>query len=189
MPGYKDKKLLYHLTKLTNIPSILDNGLLPRAQLKKFDDVADQEIIRNRQALKLENYVPFHWFAGNPFDGRVKKDHKDSYFALISVRRALAEKEDWVVIPYHPLANRNPELLSYKNGVDRINWATMDRRNYHDAQRKSVCMAECLAPRVVHVRDFFRIYAPDERVAGWIRKHLAERRIPLEVDVNCGMFC
>lgn len=49
MDHIKDGKLLYHLTKLKNLESIIQNGLLSReAVLKKrllFQDVADKEII------------------------------------------------------------------------------------------------------------------------------------------------
>jgi RNA:NAD 2'-phosphotransferase (TPT1/KptA family) len=38
MADYKSKKLIYHLTALKNIPSILEKGLLPRNQLTSFQD-------------------------------------------------------------------------------------------------------------------------------------------------------
>ena len=68
MPDIKEQKLLYHLTSIENLSSIFQNGLRSRAHLDAFADVADTEILRKRQALELERYVPFHWFAANPFD-------------------------------------------------------------------------------------------------------------------------
>lgn len=43
--GYKDKKLLYHMTDIRNSGSILDNGLKPRAEVGQFLDVGDPGIV------------------------------------------------------------------------------------------------------------------------------------------------
>lgn len=67
MIDIKNQSLLYHLTDLENLPSILDKGLLPRAQLKNFSDVADPDILTSRERLGLKNFVSFHFFARNPF--------------------------------------------------------------------------------------------------------------------------
>jgi hypothetical protein len=188
MPDIKDQKLLYHLTSLENIVSILQRGLLPRAQLESFADVANPEIIQNRGNYGLERFVPFHWFARNPFDGRVQQDHPRKTYVLIAVRRTLAQAENWPVIPRHPLANGEPQLLNYQQGVSSIDWETMNRRDYHDSDCKSVCMAECLSPRPVQASDFFRIYAPTEEVAQQVRAIVDRLRLHVEVDVNPGMF-
>ncbi|MGC3981094.1 MAG: DarT ssDNA thymidine ADP-ribosyltransferase family protein [Steroidobacteraceae bacterium] len=188
MPNIQDQKLLYHLTKLDNIPSILDRGLMPRAQINDFKDVADPEIITNRRQLGLDAFVPFHWFARNPFDGRVQEDHPDAYFILITVRRALAQRENWLAVSSHPLANSTPQLLTYEKGFAEIDWETMNRRDYHDTTCKNVCMAECLSPRVVPASDFFQIYAPNEMVAMSVRQGVAQRRLQLDVGVNGAMF-
>ncbi|WP_323835150.1 DarT ssDNA thymidine ADP-ribosyltransferase family protein [Photorhabdus africana] len=116
MVNIKAKKLLYHLTSLKNVSSILDSGLKPRSMLKKFHDVADQEIIDNRKEHKLEHYVPFHWFSRNPFAGRVQKDRPDEDFVLITVRRSIAKTGNWKIIPRHPLANTTVELYDYDKG-------------------------------------------------------------------------
>lgn len=156
MPKIKDQKLLYHLTRLENLGSILKNGLLPRAQLKNFIDVADQEIISDRKVFGLENFVPFHWFTKNPFDGRVQADHPQAKFVLITVRRSFAASNNWAVIPRHPLANGvPPKILTYQEGFQEIDWETMDLRVYRDANCKSVCMAECLSPTPVFAVNFF----------------------------------
>jgi hypothetical protein len=153
-----------------------------------FVDVADPEIIANRGDHGLENLVPFHWFSGNPFDGRVQIDHRGSEFVLITVRRALAAQENWAVTLRHPLANRKPELLSYSDGFGKIDWETMNRREYRDDQCRSICMAECLSPRTVHPAEFFKIYAPNEKVAAQARQVIVGASLGIEVDVNGGMF-
>ena len=54
----EDQYLLYHLTCMDNLPSILDTGLRSRASVKgEFVDVADGEIITGREALNI-HYPP-----------------------------------------------------------------------------------------------------------------------------------
>ena len=54
-------KLIYHMTSIDNLPSILKFGLLPRKYLLQnhniqFTDVADPEILSKRERYKK----PFH---------------------------------------------------------------------------------------------------------------------------------
>ena len=44
MPDIRTQKLLYHLTSMKNLRSILESGLLPRALLRNFEGVVDQAI-------------------------------------------------------------------------------------------------------------------------------------------------
>lgn len=188
MPDIKEQKLIYHLTSLENMLGILESGLLPRAHLQDFEDVADQDIIEGRREHGLENYVPFHWFSRNPFDGRVQADRPDEQFALIAIRRSVAQRENWKAIPRHPLANAAPQLLDYQPGFDAIDWETMNTRDYHDPVCKSVCMAECLSLGPVPVSKFFRIYAPNQEVVDAIAEMIDDLDLALEVDVNPGIF-
>ncbi|AIL59809.1 DarT ssDNA thymidine ADP-ribosyltransferase family protein [Pseudomonas alkylphenolica] len=188
MPDIKDKKLLYHLTSLENLSSILRDGLKPRSQLQGFADVADAEILRKRQALGLEHYVPFHWFAANPFDGRVQLHSPDTTFVLISVYRTFANQNGWKVIPRHPLANDAIQLLDYDEGFEAIEWDVMSERNYQDPHCKSVCMAECLSPEVVLPNNFSRIYVSSDEVEKVCAAKIREAGVNVLTGVNPGMF-
>lgn len=187
MTDIKDQKLLYHLTLLSNLPSILEHGLKPRCQLNTFDDIADQNIIANREIFDLDQFVPFHWFTKNPFDGRVQCDINRP-FVLIAVYRTLAKRENWRVIPQHPLANTKPEMLDYEEGMATIDWEKMNERDYRDDYCKSVCMAECLSPRVIMPSDFALIYAPTSEVEEIIESELGRLAISVKIDVNKNMF-
>ena len=161
---------------------------MPRAQLNEFEDVADSEILRKRKVLGLENYVPFHWFSRNPFDGGVQAVWPDEYFVLITVRRALAKAQNWKVIPRHPLGKEDIKVMDYQDGFEAIDWEVMNRRAYHDTDCKSVCMAECLSPGPVLASSFFRVYVPNEEVERFVSKKIVSLALVLEVDVNGGMF-
>lgn len=182
------EKLIYHLTSLENMQSILNDGLLPRSHLSGFVDVADPEIIENRKELRLEYHVPFHFFAKNPFDGRVQRDHPGKRFALIAVQREIARARDWRIIPKHPLAGGRIELHDYDGGMQAIDWEAMNRRDYSDQHCKCVCMAECLAPGPVSSDLFHSLYVKDNEAQEQVLRMLAGRdRIP-HVDIAPAMF-
>lgn len=188
MPKIQDQKLLYHLTTIANLSSILQFGLLARADLVSFADVADHDILEGRAQFGLENYVPFHWFAGNPFDGRVQLNHPTLSFVIITVHRTLAARENWKVVPCHPLSGGSFELLSYEDGIKAIDWEIMDLRTYREPNCRSVCMAECLSPRKILANEFFKIFVRDEKTQLIVANMVREKNLRFEVTINSGMF-
>ena len=184
----KDQKLLYHLTSVENLDGIFRDGLKPRAGLSGFKDVADAEILKKRQALQLDNYVPFHWFAKNPFDGSVQRSRPEAQFVLISVYRSTAKQYGWKVIPRHPLAGDSIQLLDYEQGFEAIEWDVMSSRDYLDPHCKSICMAECLAPGIVKPDAFFKIFTPSEEVDALCVAKLQAADVNVQTSVNQRMF-
>ena len=89
----KEGKLLYHLTELKNLESIIDFGLVPRKILREntvtFGDVADPEIIRKREVLGLDGYIPFHFHPYSAFDVAVKKTHVGEEMIYICITLSL----------------------------------------------------------------------------------------------------
>lgn len=144
----KEGKLLYHLTSLGNFESILEHGLRPRSQLNGFIDIADTEILEDRDSYNLGDYVPFHFFSSSPFAGSVQRAHEDEEFLYLTVRRVVAKRDNYLIVPSHPLHYRG-ELLTYEEGMQTIDWDLMAKRDYHNHECREVCMAECLAPGVV----------------------------------------
>lgn len=184
MTNIKDQKLLYHLTSIDNVKSIFSDGLKPRAELQSFMDVADGEIIGSRRHLSLETYVPFHWFARNPFDGRVQADRPDDLFVLICVKRSLAVTRNWKIIPRHPLALGNIQLMDYAEGFAAIDWEIMNRRDYHDPDCKSICMAECLSPNTVSPNEFSNVFVYCEKSKAYVKNFDQQ----INITVNHKMF-
>lgn len=186
----KDKYLLYHLTSLENIESILTRGLLPRNDVPGFDDVADPEIIDFRAQHGLNQYVPFHFFTKNPFDGRVQKDHPAKKFIYISVTRKFAQQNDFLIIPMHPIA-MNPLLLyDYNEGINIIDWTTMELTEYADTYCRHVCMAESLCEFPILSSNFSHIFVKDDETKGDIER-LARRILgsySFNVNTNARMF-
>lgn len=187
----RNKQYIYHLTSIDNLESILENGLCPRNMVDEFDDVADPDIIDFRRENNLNDYVPFHFFANNPFDGRVQKDHPDKSFFYICLKRNFAREHGFKIIPMHPIAMGNDLILyEYDEGMESIDWDTMEISNYLDSYCKHVCMAECLSEEVIEIGDFERIYVKDEETKDFVEQLASEclGYIPFRVTVNEFMF-
>ncbi len=164
--------LLYHITHIDNMPSILQHGLLPRAEVQAqglhFTDIADPEILSKRQAYNraLSQYVLFHFYPKNPFDGAVCKTHGSENMVLITINRAEHLNHDFYIIPSHPLDKDTPEIYPYEEGFDRIQWDILDRkvgnRDYHDPEVRKACMAECVMSYAILPQAFSLVFVENE---------------------------
>lgn len=185
----KDGSLLYHITALDNLDSIIENGLQPRNYIKGcFKDVADKEILKDREKYKLEEHTPFHFFAGTPFAGSVQIAFPELNFMYISIDRSLAIHNNFVIIPSHPL-HYGEDALSWENGMQTINWDLMNERDYSNHECKEVCMAESLFKGRVLCQHFKGIYVKNESQKKLVEKKLNENALShIFVNVNTSMF-
>ncbi|MEH1986779.1 DarT ssDNA thymidine ADP-ribosyltransferase family protein [Nostoc sp.] len=160
----KNQKLLYHLTSLDNFESILTYGLLARNDIRDFDDVAESDIINFRKDKNLTQYVPFHFFARNPFDGRVQKNFPDKQFIYVCVTREFAKKNNFLIIPKHPKTIKKLIIYNYLEGYEMIEWDLMDKRDYLDDNCRHVCMAECLSPGKISHTHFSHVFVRSKEI-------------------------
>lgn len=164
----KTGKLLYHLTELRNLQSIIEYGLVPRKVLYentvKFEDIANPEIIVKRDQLGLSEYVPFHFHPYSAFDVAVKLAHSDEEMIYICIRRDLARANNFKILPKHPLSIEDYELYNYDEGFDKIDWDTLMEVGRTDEDAKHIKMAECLSEYVIPVQCFQSIKVSSDAV-------------------------
>lgn len=164
----KEGKLLYHLTRLNNLDSILENGLLSRKVVKdtniSFSDVADQEIISKRIQLGLDGYIPFHFHPYSSFDVAVKHTYEGEEFIYICITRELAKCNKFKILPEHPLSIQECRLLDYDEGFNDIDWDTMKTVGVNSDYVKHVKMAECLTDLKVPADWFHCIYVRNDEI-------------------------
>lgn len=189
MVSIEDNTLIYHLTALDNFESILENdGLLPRNYIDfNIEDIADQDIIRERRRINnidLLDYVPFHFFVHNPFDGAVFKNNTSISFIYITIKRVLAREKGFQIIPEHPCSSymeKFPQIIyDYNEGFNLIDWDTMENRNYLDKYNKNVCMAECLYKGKVPINFFNSIAVKTKEDKSIILKLLLNENYKIE---------
>lgn len=190
-------KLLYHITKTDNMQSILENGLLPRADIEKngysFSDIADHNILADREKHKspLSQYVPFHFYTKTPFDGDVCQRYGAKNMTIIAIKRDMYKTDNFSIIPTHPLHQNSPEIFPYKDGFGKIQWSILDdrdNRDYSNPEIKNACMAECLVPHRVDPSDFFTVFVPDEETKNRILNMNYSDKIRDKILVNPKMF-
>ncbi len=190
MGKIKDGKLLYHLTKLENLDSILKNGLVTRKYLHdlkaKFQDVANDEIIDKRKTLGLDCYVPFHFHPYSSFDVSVKNTYGTDEFVYICITRELAQNNNFKIITSHPLNQKKVELCDYQKGFEAIDWEAMEGSSSDNTHNREVRMAECLTDKFIPADYFASIAVRTEEVSKIVENKLKEYKIekPPYVDIQ-----
>lgn len=168
----RGKKLLYHLTHIDNLDSIIENGLLSRNQVIQRgginQDIANPDILESRQLNHLDDYVLFHFHPNTAFDNAVRYKYGAENFVYITVYRSYAEENGFQIVPRHPL-NGEFELCNYNEGMNRIDWEAMERgMNEIDPTNqgyaKEVKMAECISSTPILPHDFAYIYCNENTV-------------------------
>ncbi|MEG2439918.1 MAG: DarT ssDNA thymidine ADP-ribosyltransferase family protein [Acetivibrio sp.] len=164
----KTGKLLYHLTELNNLDSIIKYGMLPRKTIIerkiRFDDVANAEIITKRQELGLDKYTPFHFHPYSAFDVVVKNTHRGQDMIYLCINRKTARKNEFRILPKHPLTLQECKIYDYDNGFNLIDWDTMIEINREDDYAKHVKMAECLTEKRIAIDAFTCMFVASEQV-------------------------
>lgn len=190
MTKERDGKLLYHLTSIDNLGSIFQNGLQSRSVLAVggFCDVADGEIIESRKQHSLESYVPFHFFSKSPFDYGVQRSRPEQQFVLLTVRRSIAQANNWKVVPRHPLAQAGYEILDYIPGFEAIDWVLIAQRDYDNRECKVACMAECLSPNTVLADKFCSIFVKNEADQKTVSELAKQYALTCHINLGPNMF-
>ncbi|WP_288868516.1 DarT ssDNA thymidine ADP-ribosyltransferase family protein [uncultured Parvimonas sp.] len=172
----KEGQLLYHLTKLSNLNSIIHNGLVCRKNLTKknikFLDVADLAILNKRKSLDLDSFVPFHFHPYSSFDVAVKNSYKSEEFIYICCLRSLAKEKGFKILPKHPLSDSEYKIFDYEDGIIEIDWEAMESSSTDSVYCKNVRMAECLCYSEVPVSDFYCIYVKNIEVKNFVENEL-----------------
>lgn len=191
-------KLLYHITHMNNMPSILQNGLLSRKEIYRrgiiqFVDAADPEILSKRESYKesLSKYVLFHFYAKNPFDWAVCHRFGPENLAIITIERRLKDHNDFKIIPSHPLDKNEPDILPYDQGFQKIRWDILNMetgRDYNDPEIKKACMAECVMEYAIPPESFAFIFVYDEQAKTLLKGLPYAEKIAEKIKVNASMF-
>jgi len=188
----ENQKLLYHLTAVNNIESILKDGLLARVNVQNFTDIAEQDIIDFRNQEGISNLIPFHFFGGTPFAGAVQKNNPDKEFVYITIHRDIAKENNFKIFPTHPKHMNPLQAYDYEEGMKKIDWELMNKRDYTDYECKEVCMAECIAPfKAISPKIFHSIIVKSEDTKKYIEElcyNILEKKCNFFIDVEPKYF-
>jgi hypothetical protein len=176
MAKIQDMMWLFHLTKLSNLDSIIEIGLASRKLLLEqgvlFADIADHNIMDKRKEYGLDGYVPFHFHPYSSFDVAVKNTNRGEEFIYICIERELARVNGFLILPRHPLNLDEVELLEYDDGIRAIDWTTMEASSMSSEYARQVRMAECLTNKIVPVNCFQSIAVRNDDVKSYVEQKL-----------------
>lgn len=177
----KDGLLIYHQTKLNNLESIIEAGLLSRAMITsqnlQFEDVADPQIIKGRSVYDLDKFVPFHFHPRTAFDYRIRFDNPCDAFIFLCMYRNVAEQCGALILPAHPLSNSQPQVYPYSEGYNLIDWDTMELTQGDAGYNSQIRMAECLIRDRVDIEDIGIIFVKNQTDKEVVGKILRKKNI------------
>lgn len=168
---------LHYITPITNIPSILSEGLLSynKARKVKHQTCANEEVQRRRERVvipsggRLHDYANLYFFARNPMmfyllnDGQ--KDHKE--LVVLSVSKSVLD------IPGAIISDRNAsrELALFKPAAEGLKMIDIDMiyaeywthdNDIETYNHQGIMCSEVLVPEKVNSNYILKVYVSCE---------------------------
>lgn len=158
----KDKKLLYHLVRVSDVQKLLKSG--------------------------MPVGTAFDFYANTPDTIAEQKLNSSDAYAYICLSREHA-KELGCSILIGDKADANKSVYEYAEGETKIDWKRMERESEDENPAYSV---QCVANRQLTCEDIGFIYVADEESAchirEWCRENTGEKSHHIFVNVNKRMF-
>jgi hypothetical protein len=162
-----DEQLFWHLTEISNISSILENGLLSRSKIIEaginIDDRAPENLTKDRKIRGLDKFVPFHFFPGNAYDIREFKNHKNKNFCYITIKRELANDHSKYKILLDYSNHNDIQLFEYNDKIERQIKERSQKTDYSDRINIIKTLGECLALDDVKPKNFYSIIVKTDK--------------------------
>ncbi len=159
----RDKKLLYHLVKLSELETIVRNGLQPDKQIGG------------------KKYLGFHFHAYSSEAVKEQKANPGENFVYLCISRQRACQMGYQILMEYAPDNRE-ELFEYETGIAQIDWDKMEQIREEDSEQTNV---QCVDEKVLDFDKVQFIYTPDERSAKQVSE-LCPKGVT--VSVNKRMF-
>ena len=184
----KEGKLLYHVTHIDNLPSIMEEGLLSRNALaaRGIQPRSSGHRVPGQSPLckqVLSDYVSFYFYGYNPFTrdfcrkpsapGTREYDSEDK--VLITINRKNLD-DTFQILPVLPAGDTPPEILSYDAGFEKIRWDIVNDLNC-DLRKPEIlraALAECVVRTCVPFSRLFSFYVKSETALERVRSILPE---------------
>lgn len=124
-------------------------------------------------------------------DVAVKNTYSTEKFVYICIKRALAEFNNFKILISHPLSQQECILYDYSEGMNNIDWDTMEKAGITDEYSRNVKMAECLTDKRISAELFRCVYVSDEETKQYIEELFKNKGIteqPPYVDIQSKWF-
>ncbi|MFR6582257.1 MAG: DarT ssDNA thymidine ADP-ribosyltransferase family protein [Ruminococcus sp.] len=100
--------------------------------------------------------------------------------------RILARRNNFRILPKHPLALEECQLYNYDEGFEMIDWDILTRVGQNDEDARQIKMAECLSPLVIPVDAFQCIYVSSKETENKVADMLKQKGVYLSTAIYYG---
>lgn len=185
----------YHLTHISNLKSIIDNGILARNRLinegKIINDISNSEIQDKRKRPEnvfgkmLHDYVPLYINPKNPFLGSSRVRSSIDNLALIEVFPHILVQQEKTLFSDGNAAEKETNFFGNKDELERVNWILLQNGKWTEEESKRIMCSEILVPNKIDRSYIQRIYIKSENILEEAMKtNLNSCGIQLEIKNN-----
>lgn len=184
-----DFRLLYYITHVKNLPSILDKGILAHAKIEELGvlstPIYNQEIVNNRKEKftpnrkSLWDYANLYFQPRNPMMYRIVHEKAKEDLVVVGVRKRVLQEQD-VVITDGNAANDPTLFYSQSEGLAVLykqrRVIQSDWWNDGDGSKRKI-MAECLVPDQVKPEHIDSLFVANDTTRDRVKLIVGNRQI------------
>jgi len=158
----------YHLTHISNLRSIVENGILSRNKLiadrMKLKDISNSDIQSKRMRPEavygrmIHDYVPLYINPKNPFLGSSRVQDSINKLALIEVYPHILVQQEKTLFSDGNAAEKETNFFGRKADLERVNWTLLQNGKWTEEESKRVMCSEVLIPDCIHRTYIQKIY-------------------------------
>jgi hypothetical protein len=185
----------YHLTHISNLKSIVENGILSRNILEekgiRLKDISNTEIQNKRKrpetvyGRKIHDYVPLYINPKNPFLESSKVRASIDSLVLIEVYPHILVQQDKTLFSDGNAAETETNFFGKKDELELVNWALLQNGKWTEDESKRILCSEVLIPDSIHRTYIQKIYISNQEILEEAMKtHLNSGGIELAVNSN-----
>ncbi|WP_410514030.1 DUF4433 domain-containing protein [Paenibacillus sp. BR2-3] len=200
--------LIYHITSVENLHSILDNnGLISINKLQRdgssFVNIAFEQIQSRRSEKQvplppygnLHDYVPFYFAPRSPMLYTIKQGNVPQYqegqsqiiYLVSTIQQVISDQIPFVFTDGHAIINYS-EFYNDTEDLDQIDWGIMNSRYWNDTtdypDRKRKRQAEFLAFEYFPLASILEIGVINGSIHDQTSKIIQEKEVYIPVKVR-----
>lgn len=185
----------YHLTHVSNLKSIVDNGILSRNRLlaeeRKLHDISNSDIQNKRKRPEsiygrmIHDYVPLYINPKNPFLASSKVRNSIQELVLIEVYPNILVQKEKTLFSDGNAAEQKTNFFGKKDELERVNWSLLQNGTWDEDESKRMMCSEVLIPDSIHRTYIQKVYVSNTEILEEVMKtYLNAGGIKLVVNNN-----
>jgi hypothetical protein len=185
--------VVFHITHIDNLETILKNGLLSHNNPYKKTDISNQDVNSRRNKIEpiyknnLHNYVPFYFNCRNSMLYKTQKEFGENIIILIFERDIMLKNN--VLFTNKGAATNDVKFTNdIKDLLDNdfINWANVKARSWDlDKNLKQTMMAEMLLLGEIDANEIDVILCQNDSIKDIVTNYLTANSNKADV-FTCG---